>query len=100
MLELLFANLEKNPDATLGLLLGGLGIVGATAVIVGTTWIVHWAEVRQAEHATALKQVLIDRGMSAEEIAMVISAMPGKQRRDQDARRAYSRRSAPVASHA
>jgi hypothetical protein len=100
MWDLLFSSLEKNPEATLGLLLGTLGIIGGTAVIVGTTWIVHWAEVRRAEQLTALKQVLLERGMSAEEIALVVAAMPGGQTNDRRASRDCGQRGAAVASHA
>jgi hypothetical protein len=59
-----------------------LGYVLFFAVVVGIPclgWMVtsifaHWREVRISEHLTALKQTMIDKGMSAEDIERVIKA--------------------------
>jgi hypothetical protein len=47
---------------------GGL-LVGITAIVVGT-----WAKVRRTEIAAALKQEMLNRGMSAEDIRAVLDA--------------------------
>jgi hypothetical protein len=59
-----------------------LGYVLFFAVVVGipclgwviTTIVAHWRDVRVSEHLAALKQTMIDKGMSAEDIERVIKA--------------------------
>ena len=47
--------------------------VGAIAIICGAIYKIH-----RTRAETALKRELLDRGMSAEEIAIVVSARPSK----------------------
>jgi hypothetical protein len=60
---------------------GLIAVIGAFSVpIVGvlgwvvTSWIRQWRQVRVSEHLAALKQNMIERGMSADEIERVINA--------------------------
>ena len=58
----------------LGLILGGISIIGGllcgiVGIIAGT-----WQKVRRAEIAAALKQDMLNRGMSAEDIRTVLEA--------------------------
>ena len=71
--------LSKDPGILLGAILGTLSIVfgctvGAIAIITDA-----WRRVRQTEDNNALKQSMLDRGMSADEIATVVSAGPSYQ---------------------
>ena len=66
--------LSKEPGILLAAILGTLGIVlgctiGAIAIITDA-----WRRVRQTEDNNALKQSMLDRGMTADEIATVIGA--------------------------
>ena len=74
MWDQIISTLSRDPGILLGAILGTLGIVagcsvGATAIITEA-----WRKVRQSEDQNALKQSMLDRGMSADEIATVINA--------------------------
>jgi hypothetical protein len=71
MIELLS---KFDPEELLGLFLGGTAIVGGLlcgiiGIIAGT-----WQKVRRAEIAAALKQDMLNRGMSAEDIRTILDA--------------------------
>lgn len=51
-----------------------IGTIGA--VIIAIVAIIQWRKVRIAEMEATLKQQMLDRGMSADEIAMVLDATP------------------------
>jgi hypothetical protein len=73
-------SLARDPGTLLGAILGGLGIltgltISVTAIIMG-----HWRKVRQTEDNNALKHALLEHGMSAEEIATVVNAWPGRRK--------------------
>jgi hypothetical protein len=60
---------------------GLIAVIGAFAVpLLGiVAWVVakgmgNWRKVRVSEHLAALKQTMIERGMSAEEIERVLAA--------------------------
>jgi hypothetical protein len=60
---------------------GMVAVVGAFAIpilgILGwvvTTWMENWRQVRVSEHLAALKQNMIERGLSVDEIERIISA--------------------------
>jgi hypothetical protein len=74
MLNTIVNSLSGQPELMLGAVLGTLGIVCGCAV--GATAIVSeaWRKVRQSEDLNALKQSMLDRGMSADEIATVVNA--------------------------
>jgi CheY-specific phosphatase CheX len=46
------------------------GVIGSIAGSIAT----NWRKVRESEHAISLKQSMIDRGMSADEIERVLNA--------------------------
>lgn len=62
--------------STLGILAGCL-----TAVIITATVVIAdaWRKVRETEETNALKQHMLEQGMTAEDIALVVSAKPGKK---------------------
>lgn len=60
----------------LSVLMGGL--IAITAIVS-----VHWRKARRAEQDAALKQQMIERGMSAEQIAQVLAAS-SKSPKDHD----------------
>jgi hypothetical protein len=62
-----------------GTLLGALGILGGTGIAVTAIVSKTWRKVRQTEDNNALKQSMLDRGMSADEIATVMKAAPEKR---------------------
>jgi hypothetical protein len=57
-----------------GYLIPIIGLLGGTVVAVVAIIATHWRHVRQAEADTALKQDLLQRGMSVEEIERVVRA--------------------------
>jgi hypothetical protein len=61
--------------AALAIIVGcGTGIIiTATAMVAGS-----WATVRETEETNALKQYMLEQGHTAEEVALVVSAKPGK----------------------
>jgi hypothetical protein len=65
-----------------GELIVGLGVAMAMVAALVATVSGHWAKVRRAEYAAALKQAMIDRGMSAEDIRTVFEAGSKKSRCD------------------
>jgi hypothetical protein len=44
----------------------------------------HWRKVRESEHLAALKQSLVERGMSVEEIERIVRAAPESQELEAD----------------
>jgi hypothetical protein len=69
-------------DAGLVAVLGGFAvpIMGIIGWIL-TTWTDNWRKIRVSEHLAALKQTMIERGMSADEIERIIRAgMPAAKR--------------------
>lgn len=75
----LIRSISAEPELALGAFLGGLAIVGGAIVAVSAIVSVQWRMVRQAEDLNALKQSMLDQGMSADEIATVIRATPKRQ---------------------
>ena len=52
----------------------GLSVLGSCLLIVLVAVVGGWTEIRKAELAAALKHDMLDRGLSAEEIRMVLDA--------------------------
>ena len=71
--------LSAEPGFLLGAILGTLGILSATTVCITAIVSEAWRKVRQTEDNNALKQSMLDRGMSAEEISAVVRASPEKR---------------------
>jgi len=69
-MDSIIESLSSDPGVTLGVILGALGILGLTIMNVAK----EWRKVRQAEEMAALKATLVERGMSADEIATVVEA--------------------------
>ncbi len=67
-----------------GIAIGALAIVVgcATGIIITAvaTVTASWASVRETEENNALKQYMLEQGHTAEEIALVITAKPGKNK--------------------
>ena len=63
--------------AALAIVVGcGTGvIITATACVASS-----WTTVRETEELNGLKQYMLEQGFSAEEIALVVSAKPGKHK--------------------
>ena len=53
-------------------------VVGTLLFALALVATVHWRKVRESDNATKLKQDMLDRGMSAEEIKTVLEAGPKK----------------------
>ncbi len=66
--------LSRDEGILLGAILGSLGIIAAT--VLGMTAIITevWRRIRQTEDDNTLKQMMLERGMSADEISTVVSA--------------------------
>ena len=60
---------------------GGMLIIGI--IVISVVGMIQWRKFRQAGMDAALKQQMLDRGMSAEEIAQVLSASSSKTSKDQ-----------------
>lgn len=71
MLEILRAAIERDPVPVLGIL---CGILGGVTIIATTVIARAWKTVRIHEAEAALKQEMLERGMSAEEIERVVKA--------------------------
>jgi hypothetical protein len=56
-----------------------IAVVAGVLCSIATAVINNWRRVRESEHLTALKQSMIERGMSADEIERVLAA--GSSRR-------------------
>jgi hypothetical protein len=61
-------------------ILGG----GSAIVTLITSLAKHWRKVRESEHLAALKQSLVERGMSVEDIERVVRAAPEAQETEAD----------------
>jgi hypothetical protein len=69
--------------------LGGEAWTAIAVMVIVGGWIIpvtagaiakHWRKARESEHLAALKQSMIERGMSVDEIERVINAgLPGKR---------------------
>jgi hypothetical protein len=67
-------------------------VLGSVGAVISTTTVlaVQWRRVRQAELEAGLKQDMLQRGMSAYEIAAVVRATAGETGADQPERAAMS----------
>jgi hypothetical protein len=71
--------LSSDPAILLGAILGTLGILSFTSICITAIVSESWRKVRQIEDNNALKQSMLDRGMSADEITAVVKASPEKR---------------------
>jgi hypothetical protein len=71
--------LSRDPGILLGAILGTLGILAATAISITAITTEAWRKIRQTEDNNALKQSMLDRGMTSDEIATVMKASPQKR---------------------
>jgi hypothetical protein len=80
---MLLADFDWNQVTTLlfwVFILGG----GSAIVTLINSLAKHWRKVRESAHLTALKQSLVERGMSVEEIERVVRAAPESQELEAD----------------
>ncbi len=66
--------LGGDPDLVFVTLLAIGGMITAIAIVTVSVIAVQWRKLRQAEDENGLKQEMIDRGMTADEIVQVIRA--------------------------
>ncbi len=76
MAEIDWNTLLQQPDA-LGML---IGLGSMTIIILGVTIAVQWRKVQQAKYNAELKERMIERGFTAEEIERVINAGADQKR--------------------
>lgn len=76
MLQQIVNTLTQDEGILLGAILGSLGILGGTVIATAALVSQAWRRARQTEDINALKHAMLERGMSAEEIATVIRATP------------------------
>ena len=79
MLQQIVDTLAQDHGILLGAILGSLGILAGMTIGTATVISQAWRKVRQSEDINALKHAMIERGMSAEEIATVIRATPRRK---------------------
>jgi ABC-type amino acid transport substrate-binding protein len=79
-MESIIQSLSKDEGILLGALLGSLALLAGTVISVAVTVAINWRMVRQTEDNNALKQSMLEMGMSADEIAKVVSATPERRR--------------------
>ncbi len=73
-----------------GEIIGLVAVVGGLLVVITSVLGGIWREVRKTEIAAALKQDMLNRGMSADEIEAVLEA--GTKRSRKELRRLHCRR--------
>ena len=76
--------------------LGGMLIMGI--IVIPVVCMIQWRKFRQAGMQTALTQQMLERGMSASEIAQVLSASLSKTAKDQPVARSESKKTADYKS--
>lgn len=74
--SMIVASLSQDPGIMLGAILGSLALISGAVVSVAAVIAVNWRIVRQTEDNNALKQSMLDMGMTADEITKVIGATP------------------------
>jgi hypothetical protein len=68
-------------DSIFWLIIIGFGVGGPTIAGVISTLAQNWRKMKESEHLTMLKQSMIERGMSVEEMERVLDAgKPGKKK--------------------
>lgn len=69
--------LGGDPELVFVTLLAISGMATAIVIVTVSVITVQWRKLRQAEDENALKQEMIDRGMTADEIVQIIRASGG-----------------------
>jgi hypothetical protein len=72
--------LARDPGILLAAILGSFGIFAGMSISITAIVMGHWRKVRQTEDNNALKHALLEHGMSADEIATVVNAWPGRRK--------------------
>jgi hypothetical protein len=72
----LIRSLSQSSGVALGAVLGSLGIIGVTLISVISVAMSEWRKVRETESVAALKQQMLDRGMTADDIVKVVGVAP------------------------
>ena len=76
MASQIVTSLTQNAGITLGALSVLLGLTAVTIIAVMAIISTQWRKVRVLEDNNALKQAMLEKGMSAAEIATAIKASP------------------------
>lgn len=71
---------------------GDMLIIGI--IVISVVGMIQWRKFRQAGMDAALKEQMLERGMSADEIVQVLSASSSKTSKDQPAARTESKETA------
>jgi hypothetical protein len=80
MLSHVVESLSRDPGILLGALLGTIAMLSVASIGITAIAGHYWRLVRQTEDNNALKHTLLSQGMTAEEIATVITAWPARRR--------------------
>lgn len=71
--------IQQEPIPVLGII---FGITGGVILVLGKSIVGAWMRVRVTEAESALKQDMLDKGMSATDIERVINAGGSRSRKD------------------
>ena len=74
MLNDLREALGNDPGLMAGVILGTAGMITGILISLGCTIAHSWRRVRQTEDENALKQTMLEQGLSADEIERVVRA--------------------------
>jgi hypothetical protein len=75
-------SLSADPGMLLGAILGSLAMLTVAAISIAAIVSHAWQKVRLTEDNNSIKHALLTQGMSAEEIATVVTAWPSRRRSD------------------
>ena len=74
MLNQLREALGNDPGLVAGVILGTAGMMTGILISLGYVIMTNWRRVRQTEDENALKQAMLEQGLSADEIDRVVRA--------------------------
>jgi hypothetical protein len=92
-------SLSTDPAILLGAILGSLAMLSAAAISIAAIVSHAWQKVRLTEDHNSIKHALLNQGMSAEEIATVVTAWPSRRRPEHSHAARRHRESAPAGEH-
>ena len=75
-------SLSTDPAILLGAILGSLAMLSVASISIAAIVSHAWQKVRLTEDNNSIKHALLNQGMSAGEIATVVSAWPSRRKRD------------------
>jgi hypothetical protein len=75
-------SLSTDPAILLGAILGSLAMLSVAAISIAAIVSHAWQKVRLTEDNNSIKHALLNQGMSAEDIATVVTAWPSRRKSD------------------